>query len=1685
MTRKHVAVSSLSPSVATLRAGLLFFVVSTIFLTQGFVASAQIENVTNSTSTPIPGAGHDYIKMLSETVNPANGSVSVRIQTPTPSGRGISLPFSFAYDSNGAAHLTTNFNGTAYWKDNTAYLAQGGWSYTVPMLSNIAVTTKIPQQNGRTLICVDWQDYVFQDPSGGRHSLNVAISPNPQSACPTQTKLTGGDDYYLANIGATGVAAQIADSAGTVYSFPAAATHYGGSAGAGSSLPTLIEDRNGNQIVVTDNGLQTNGVAGSFTVTDPLGRTLLSSSGFGVSGNIVTVSGLPQPYVVTWGQASVNFVPNYVITSPGPGCAPIGGENVARNVISGIQLPNGESYQFSYESTYGMVNQITYPSGGYVHYTWAVNSLSEPGYFEEFAPNQNTYCSYQYDVPAVKQRTVSFDGVHVALTQTFTYTTTWNSSNSLLWTSKTTTVKTTDNITGLVSTTSYTYFPLPAPTQVNDFRSFAGLIPVEQTVVYENAAGTALRTTGKVWYDPYELYSQQTILSDSTATAKPTSQTTYLYGNGAQVTDKKEYDYGAGTPGLLLRETVTNYQTFAATPIYSAAPSIFNKPCQSIIKDGSGNRYAETDYYYDGGTALCPSTTATQTLTGTGSYTGHDETNYGTSKSVPRGNLTQKTQWGSAGTSPVTTYTYDETGQVLTMKDPCGTATCSDMTGTSHTTTYSYANSYTVLSGGSNVTYTPSGNTNAYLTKITNPLGYSESFTYDYNNGQLTRSIDENSQPTTYIYNDPFARPTAVNYPDQGETTSSYNDAPPSPTMTVTKKMDGSGDNMTTVTIMDGLRHPVQTQLTSDPQGTTYTQTSYDGTGKPYQVYNPTRCNPPTTKCGGETTWGITSTTYDALGRPTAVSQPDGSNVSTSYSGRATEVSDEGNGTRSVQRISQVDGMGRLLNVCEVTSNTLAGITPTPAACGLDISATGFLTSYGYDPLGNLTSVTQGGLNGRSFAYDSLSRLATAQNPESGTINYTYDADGDLYQRVAPAPNQTGSTKETTSYTYDALNRLIAKTYSDGTPGAAFYYDQSSPWGVTALNPIGRLTESETFNSVGPVLTGAVFSYDPMGRIVGQWQCTPLTCGTTSVYLAFGYDLMGDLTSSYNNGDNVTYTNSYDTAARLTSVKSSLSDSQHPGTLITLGGFSPIQKPTVITLGNGIVEDLAYSNRGWLYSMGETPNDYGFNIYNWTNSTLGFAPNGDILYSNDSVNGNWTYTYDDMNRLTQGVCTANCPAAQGMTYSYDRFGNRWSENVTAGSGIQPTYYFNANNQIDISGVLYDAAGNVTNDGAGLSHSYFYDAENRIIQVNGTMGQCSTAAACYVYDAEGHRVRATVNGQTRDFIYDLSGRNIDEFTPGGSGWLGTWTRGEAYAGSLHIATYANGTTEFDNSDWLSTFRARSDVSGNRIETCTSLPFGEDLTCTGAEVTPIHFTGKERDTESGNDFFGARYYTSTMGRFLTPDWAEKPTNVPYAHFGNPQSLNLYSYVQNNPTTVGDPDGHEGPDASWQTDPKAKANGVPQNTAVQPKKGFAVLPTVAGAVDLGVGKAGVTAQGSATATVPLPFVDKSLHPSLGAEASGSLDAYAGQHTAAQPKQDKDSFVVGAFVGVGAGPTLTNAGNAPAMKTMTNTLNIDLGFGPAASISVSSGPSGVSSFTITFGYGYGAAVTETNTATATAPSQ
>jgi RHS repeat-associated protein len=163
-----------------------------------------------------------------------------------------------------------------------------------------------------------------------------------------------------------------------------------------------------------------------------------------------------------------------------------------------------------------------------------------------------------------------------------------------------------------------------------------------------------------------------------------------------------------------------------------------------------------------------------------------------------------------------------------------------------------------------------------------------------------------------------------------------------------------------------------------------------------------------------------------------------------------------------------------------------------------------------------------------------------------------------------------------------------------------------------------------------------------------------------------------------------------------------------------------------------------------------------------------------------------------------------------------------------------------------------------------------------------------------------------------YLYDLAGNVITELSG-----TGDWNRVEIYsAGNLprqgrgHVATYsggASGTTYFDHADWLGTERARTDAQGEMTETCTSLAFGDDLSCSGNDASPLHFTGKQHDNESGLDDFGARYYGSGAGRLTSADWSDEPETVPYADEDDPQTLNLYAYIRNNPLSNRDADGH----------------------------------------------------------------------------------------------------------------------------------------------------------------------------------
>jgi len=112
-----------------------------------------------------------------------------------------------------------------------------------------------------------------------------------------------------------------------------------------------------------------------------------------------------------------------------------------------------------------------------------------------------------------------------------------------------------------------------------------------------------------------------------------------------------------------------------------------------------------------------------------------------------------------------------------------------------------------------------------------------------------------------------------------------------------------------------------------------------------------------------------------------------------------------------------------------------------------------------------------------------------------------------------------------------------------------------------------------------------------------------------------------------------------------------------------------------------------------------------------------------------------------------------------------------------------------------------------------------------------------------------------------------------------------------------------------SDHLKAASVITDSAGNIKSESDYYPWGGELQFMNNDSNHYKFTGKERDAETGLDYFGARYYSSGLGRFVTPDWAAKATGVPYADFADPQSLNLYTYVRDIPTTHFDADGHAG--------------------------------------------------------------------------------------------------------------------------------------------------------------------------------
>jgi RHS repeat-associated protein len=112
---------------------------------------------------------------------------------------------------------------------------------------------------------------------------------------------------------------------------------------------------------------------------------------------------------------------------------------------------------------------------------------------------------------------------------------------------------------------------------------------------------------------------------------------------------------------------------------------------------------------------------------------------------------------------------------------------------------------------------------------------------------------------------------------------------------------------------------------------------------------------------------------------------------------------------------------------------------------------------------------------------------------------------------------------------------------------------------------------------------------------------------------------------------------------------------------------------------------------------------------------------------------------------------------------------------------------------------------------------------------------------------------------------------------------------------------------------------TNASGAILDDSDFYAYGGERAVSASSGNDYKFEGKERDTESGLDDFGARYYSSQLGRFISADWSAIPVPVPYADLTNPQTLNLYAIVRDNPETFADLDGHDAMDQTPQTGDK----------------------------------------------------------------------------------------------------------------------------------------------------------------------
>jgi len=811
------------------------------------------------------------------------------------------------------------------------------------------------------------------------------------------------------------------------------------------------------------------------------------------------------------------------------------------------------------------------------------------------------------------------------------------------------------------------------------------------------------------------------------------------------------------------------------------------------------------------------------------------------------GNLLSREHWLAGETSPRTSYTYDAYGNVATITDPRG-----------NTITTEYE---TVLNTHPSRIILPAINGVSHITRIT---------AYDYRWGLPTSQTDENGNTTTLDYDD-AGRPVQVDHPDGGQVVTEYDDAVV-PRTVITRVKEDDSQSVDTYQYFDGLGRPVQVVSFGEDGKPTVVRQYYDAMGRNYLNHGPFFAGAAEypQEPAGDHPYELTAE-YDYRSRPLRVESPldpgvhaAGASVAAatfSYDGYEITVTDADGGRKT----EKGDYLGRIRTVTEY------------------IEGLPYDTLYAYAAAGDLTIVQNKIGVQTQFGYDTLGRKISMIDPDLGDLSYTYDENGNL-------KTQTDAKNQVITFAYDALNRVTSKTYATGDPAVSYTYDNTG----AGANGIGRLHAVSN-----AAATTTYDAYDETGRELSVTKSitgAPQTAYTTS----YTYDPAGKLlTMTYPDGYQINHTY-FAGSGLLNTVTGPAPDYE---AYAELDAYRPAGQIGSIYFGNGTQTAYSYDAKSSRLTSIATIDPV---LSTLLDKSYTYSAAGDVKSMTDHKGVTYSYNYDSLHRLISE--TNDGPA--------ESFAEVVIEN-TYNDGYRPLH---APSSVSFNGgdyaYGYDANGNTAwmhnfNDPANVrAQTITYNADNMPKQIDWAtdiLGSNMDYRVEFEYDGQSRRVKKTKswtpNGFYETFHKTYYIGNHFEVVKG------TEVK-YIFAGNQRVAKVTAAGTHFFHKDHLGSSNVVTDYdNGAAAETSEYLPFGQTRDQTGTAISNYKFTDQELDPATGLYNYNARLYDPVVGKFISPDPVVPDIfGVGKKYLYDPQFLNRYSYVSNNPINLIDPLGLE---------------------------------------------------------------------------------------------------------------------------------------------------------------------------------